>query len=71
MTDEVREFDQRLMTLGQLADYLDISTHRLKYAIDRYKIKPTTRVGIIRVWSKDNIPLIKSAIDRIAEHRRR
>jgi len=69
MTDSNHQPDRRLLTLGEIAERLDISTHRLKYAIDRYKIKPTRRVGIIRVWREDDIPLIKSAIARISESR--
>ena len=69
MTDNGLKPDQELMTIGELAEHLDISTHRLKYAIERYKIKPARRFGIIRVWSEAEIPRIKSAIARIAQSR--
>jgi len=59
-----------LLTLGQLANRLGVSTHRLKYAIDQYRIAPVSRVGIIRVWSDDSIPLIRSALARIASNKR-
>lgn len=63
------ETSPRMLTLGQLAQRLDVSTHRLKYAVDQYRITPTTRVGILRVWSEDAIPLIQSALARIAANR--
>jgi hypothetical protein len=58
-----------LLTLGQLADRLNTSTHRIKYAVDQYRITPAMRIGITRVWSEDSIPLIKSALARIASNR--
>jgi hypothetical protein len=67
--NETTAAESRLLTLGQLAERLDVSTHRLKYAIDQYRIAPATRVGIIRVWSEDAIPLIRSALARIASNR--
>ncbi len=55
-----------LLTIGDLANLLGVSIHRLKYAIEQYKIEPTRRVGIIRVWSEDKVPLIENALARIA-----
>ena len=69
MSDTI-PIEKRLLTLGQLAERLDVSTHRLKYAIDTYHIKPVMRVGIIRVWSEDDVPRIKSALARIASNRK-
>ena len=63
------ESDHHLLTVSQLSERLNVSTHQLKYAIDQYRIAPTTRVGIIRVWSETDIPLIKSALARIASNR--
>lgn len=57
---------EQLFTVGQLADRFGVSNHQLKYAIDQYRIEPTTRVGIIRVWSEEKIPQIRNALDRIA-----
>jgi hypothetical protein len=58
-----------LLTIGEIAERLGVSMHRLKYAIDQYRIVPDRRVGIIRVWSEDKLPLIESALARIAENR--
>ena len=69
MADTTTIEQQPLLTLGQLAERLNASTHRVKYAVDQYRIAPVTRVGILRVWSEDSLPLIKSALDRIAANR--
>ena len=69
MADTTFPTTKGLFTLGQLAERLDVSTHRLKYAVDQYRIVPVGRVGIIRVWSEDQIPSIRSALARIASNR--
>lgn len=69
MCDAVQEPLPRLLTIGEIAERLDVSMHRLKYAIDQYKIVPDRRVGIIRVWSEDKLPLIERALAKIAENR--
>ena len=67
--------ERQLFTLGQLPEPLrrmgapEVELHQLKYAIDRYRIAPVTRVGILRVWSEHSLPLIKSALERIAANR--
>lgn len=53
------------LTLGQLAELFDTSLHKVKYAIDTYRVQPVMRVGITRVWGQDSIPLIRSALARI------
>ena len=58
------------LTLGQIADRLGVSTHRVKYAVDQYRIKPRFRIGITRVWSEDDLPRIQSALNRVAGNRR-
>ena len=69
MADPTDTTPRELLTLGQLARRFDVSTHQLKYAVDQYRIEPVMRAGIIRLWSEDAIPLIKSALDRIAANR--
>ncbi len=61
--------ERRLMTLGQIAQRLNVSTHRVKYAIDQCRIAPLTRIGILRVWDEDALPRIKRALERIAANR--
>jgi DNA-binding transcriptional MerR regulator len=61
--------EKQALTLGQIAERLNVSTHQVKYAVDQYRILPHSRVGIIRVWSEDDLPKIKSALARIAGNR--
>jgi hypothetical protein len=62
------------LTLGRLherllADGYDVTASQVKYAIERYHIAPAGRVGILRVWSEDSVPLVKSALARISSSR--
>lgn len=66
---EQADHPKEFMTLGEISDRLKTSRHQLKYAIDQYRIAPAMRVGIIRVWSSDSLPLIQSALSRIASNR--
>ena len=45
------------------------SIHQIKYAITEYDISPRARVGLIRIWSPEDVPNIKSALNRIASRR--
>ena len=64
------ESDTEYLTLGQLAERLDVTTHRLKYALDQYRVRPRMRVGITRVWTQEDLPRIKSALARVAANRK-
>ena len=63
------------LTLGQIPERVrelggpSVTTSQVKYAVDQYHIAPVTRIGILRVWSEDSLPLIKSALERIAANR--
>ena len=59
-----------LMTLGQLAERLDVPTYKLTYAIQQGRIKPHCRVGITRVWVEEDLPRIRSALARVAANRK-
>ena len=69
MAEKALHNGKRLLTLGQLAEAVSASTHKVKYAVDQYRIKPTMRIGILRVWSEDSIPQIENALARIASNR--
>ena len=43
-----------------------IPKHRVEYAIDSYRIEPTQRGGIIRLFDADKVDVIRSALRRIA-----
>ncbi len=67
--------ERPLFTLGQIPDQVrelggpQVSISQVKYAVDQYKIVPVARIGILRVWSEDSLPIIKSALERIAANR--
>jgi hypothetical protein len=54
----------QLMTIGQIAQSLRIPTHRVKYAIDRYRIPETQRAGIIRLFDTHAVESVKRAVQR-------
>jgi hypothetical protein len=58
-----------LLTVGALARELGEPLHRVKYCIDAYGIEPTQRAGVLRLFSRDDLPRIKSALVRIAQRR--
>ena len=60
----------RVFTIGDL--YRDprferFSRRQLEYAIDTAKIKPVGRLGIIRAFSENQIPMILCAVRRTAK----
>lgn len=60
----------QLLTLGQLAARLHTSVHQLKYALDRYRVEPRTRIGITRCWCAQDLPAIRSALARVESNRK-
>lgn len=69
--ESAKPLAEQLLTLGQLAERLGVATHQLKYALEQYRIEPVRRVGILRCWSDDDLPRIRSALARVAANRRR
>lgn len=57
------------LTIGDVARELGESKPRVAYALDTYKIEPRERLGIYRVFHRDQLPEIKSALSRIASRR--
>jgi hypothetical protein len=45
------------------------SIHQVKYALDQYDIQPRRRIGIIRLWSEEDVARVQSALKRIASRR--
>lgn len=58
-----------LLTVGAIARELRQPLHRIKYCLDAYSIEPIQRAGVLRLFSRDDLPRIKSALIRIAERR--
>ena len=55
-----------LLTVGDLAREFGVPIHKLKYAIEVYRIEPRQRAGILRLWSRDDLPAVRSALSRIS-----
>ena len=56
-------------TISDLSKLLGVRRHRLDYAVTEYGIEPAERAGIVRLWSSEQLPQIKSALDRISGRR--
>jgi len=50
---------QELFTVGQISDLLGEPPARVSYIISKQRIKPTERVGIIRMFSAQQVELIR------------
>ncbi len=51
-----------LLTTSQIADELDVSIHRVVYAIKTRGIEPIRRAGIVRLFGRDQVDDIKLAM---------
>lgn len=54
--------DHKLYTIGQIADQLEEPIPRVAYIISKHRLKATDRVGIIRLFSRDQIEAIKQGL---------
>jgi predicted transcriptional regulator len=63
------ESETDLLTVGAIARETGQPLHRVRYALETYRIEPVQRAGILRLFSRDDLPRIKSALARIAERR--
>ena len=49
-------------TIGQIADRYQEPPARVAYIISKYRIKPIRRVGIIRLFSEQQVQAIKDGL---------
>ena len=56
---------QELQTVGQIADLLKEPPSRVAYIVSKYRIKAVMRVGIIRLFSEEQIKAIKYGLYNI------
>ncbi len=55
-----------LLTASQIADQLGEPPQRVTYIIRKYRLKPISRVGIIRLFSKEQVKAISNLkIDKV------
>ena len=53
---------QELFTAGQMAEQLEEPVSRVTYIIRKYRIKPVSRVGIIRQFTEEQVNAIKDGL---------
>lgn len=57
--------DQSHLTVGQIADRLAEPPARIAYIIDKYRLKAVQRVGIIRLFSEEQIAVIQRGLSEM------
>ncbi len=60
-----------LLTIGDVARKLGIARTRLDYAVDKAGIRERGRAGILRLFSRDQIPVMEAALGAVRPHRPR
>ena len=55
------------VTIGTLVQITRKPAHVINYALSRYGPEPAGRIGIIRVWSRDDVPKIIESLRRTTE----
>ena len=58
-----------LFTVGQIADQLNQPPARIAYMISKFRIKPTQRVGILRLFSQEQVKGIKQSLSKMNKRR--
>jgi len=51
-----------LLTASQIADQLGEPPQRVTYIIRKYRLKPVSRVGITRLFSEEQVKVIKQGL---------
>jgi hypothetical protein len=59
----------QLQTVGDIAKAEGVRASRVAYAIDVYRIAPTQRAGILRLFDEAGVDAIRSALRRIESRR--
>ena len=54
--------DTNFLTASQIADLFDEPPQRVTYIIRKYRLKPISRVGIIRLFSEEQVKAIKQRL---------
>lgn len=59
----------RLLTIGAIAETLDVAPERVAYAVRTRRILPSYRAGTARIWKQADVAAIKDALDDINRKR--
>ncbi len=58
-------------TIGQIAQQLGVARSRLDYAVMKVGLRERGRAGIIRLFSPDQIPSMRAALETVRPQRTR
>lgn len=56
---------QKLLTIGQIAEKLQEPPARVAYVVSKHRLKAVERIGIIRLFSEEQIEAIKQGLYNI------
>jgi hypothetical protein len=51
-----------LLTIGQIAEQLQEPPSRVSYVVSKHRLKPASRIGIIRLFSESQLKAIKQGL---------
>ena len=58
-----------LLTVGTIARQLGVARSRLDYAIQKVGIQERGRAGILRLFSYDQVPAMRAALETVRPYR--
>ncbi len=56
--------NQNLLTVGDVAEQLGIPVYRIQYLLRTRNIKPIQRAGILRLFTNDQLDLIREELQQ-------
>ncbi len=59
-----------LLTIGAIARQLGVARSRLDYAVQKVGLQERGRAGILRLFSLDQIPSMRAALETVRPHKR-
>ena len=54
-----------LLTTGDIARAIGVPRPRVDYAIEKAGIRERCRAGILRMFGRDQVPVIRAALDQV------
>ncbi len=60
-----------LLTVGDIARRIGVPRAQVDYALDKAGIRERTRAGILRLFSSDQLPVIRAALATVRSRRRK
>ncbi len=60
-----------LITLSDVRKQTGQPAHVINHALDRYGPEPAGRIGIARVWHREDLPKILAALEKTGTRRHR